>query len=95
MVETVADDTPAQALAGYSNNILWLIVIALMFARAFVKTASLARASESAFRNVSESVLALAEHEGFPAHAAAVRVRFATTPKMPPKPSAWAPSNRL
>jgi DASS family divalent anion:Na+ symporter len=30
--------TPAQALAGYSNNILWLIVIAFMFARAFVKT---------------------------------------------------------
>jgi histidinol dehydrogenase len=45
-------------------------------ARAFVKTASLARASESAFFNVSESVLALAEHEGFPAHAAAVRVRL-------------------
>src|SRR5262245_7791628 len=30
--------TPAQALVGYSNNILWLIVIAFMFARAFVKT---------------------------------------------------------
>jgi divalent anion:Na+ symporter, DASS family len=30
--------TPAQALAGYSNNILWLIIIAFMFARAFVKT---------------------------------------------------------
>jgi DASS family divalent anion:Na+ symporter len=30
--------TPAQALAGYSNSILWLIVIAFMFARAFVKT---------------------------------------------------------
>lgn len=30
--------TPAQALAGYSNNVLWLIVIAFMFARAFVKT---------------------------------------------------------
>jgi histidinol dehydrogenase len=29
-----------------------------------------------AFVNVSESVLALAEHEGFPAHAAAVRVRL-------------------
>ena len=45
--------------------------------RAFVKTASIARASESAFANVAESVLALAEHEGFPAHAAAVRVRLA------------------
>ena len=30
-------------------------------------------------RNVSESVLALAEHEGFPAHAAAVRVRLAAS----------------
>lgn len=30
--------TPAQALAGYSNTILWLIVIAFIFARAFVKT---------------------------------------------------------
>jgi histidinol dehydrogenase len=48
-------------------------------ARAFVKTASIARASEAAFRNVSESVLALAEHEGFPAHAAAVRVRLAAS----------------
>jgi histidinol dehydrogenase len=45
-------------------------------ARAFVKSASIARASRSAFANVSESVLALAEHEGFPAHAAAVRVRL-------------------
>ncbi|MDX6570018.1 MAG: Histidinol dehydrogenase, partial [Gaiellales bacterium] len=48
-------------------------------ARAFVKTASIARASEAAFRDVSESVLALAEHEGFPAHAAAVRVRLAAS----------------
>lgn len=30
--------TAAQALAGYSNNVLWLILIAFMFARAFVKT---------------------------------------------------------
>ena len=48
-------------------------------ARAFVKTASIARASETAFAHVSESVLALAEHEGFPAHAAAVRVRLAAS----------------
>jgi divalent anion:Na+ symporter, DASS family len=30
--------TPAQALSGYANNVLWLIMIAFMFARAFVKT---------------------------------------------------------
>jgi len=30
--------TVTQALAGYSNSVLWLIVIAFMFARAFVKT---------------------------------------------------------
>jgi histidinol dehydrogenase len=44
--------------------------------RSFVKTASIARASQSAFEAIAPSVLALAEHEGFPAHAAAVRVRL-------------------
>jgi DASS family divalent anion:Na+ symporter len=30
--------TPAQVLAGYSNNVLWLIIIAFIFARAFLAT---------------------------------------------------------
>jgi divalent anion:Na+ symporter, DASS family len=30
--------TATQTLAGYSNSVLWLIIIAFMFARAFVKT---------------------------------------------------------
>jgi histidinol dehydrogenase len=47
-------------------------------ARAFVKTASIARASRSAFEAIAPSVLALAEHEGFPAHAAAVELRLET-----------------
>ena len=45
-------------------------------ARAFVKTASIARASRAAFEAIAPSVLALAEHEGFPAHAAAVELRL-------------------
>jgi histidinol dehydrogenase len=52
-------------------------------ARSFVKTASIARASQSAFEAIAPSVLALAEHEGFPAHAAAVRVRLRPDPEGP------------
>jgi histidinol dehydrogenase len=42
---------------------------------AFTKKASLARANPAALGRLREAILALAEHEGFPAHAAAVRAR--------------------
>jgi histidinol dehydrogenase len=45
-------------------------------ARAFVKTASIARASREAFTALAPDVLALAEHEDFPAHARAVTIRL-------------------
>lgn len=51
--------TPAQALAGYSNNILWLIVIAFMFARAFVKTGLGRRIALSIIRRIGTSSLRL------------------------------------
>jgi histidinol dehydrogenase len=44
-------------------------------ARTFVKTSSIARTSRSALARLAPGLLALAEHEGFPAHAAAIRVR--------------------
>ena len=45
-------------------------------ANAFVKRTAIARADERALARMSASVLALADHEGFPAHAMALRRRF-------------------
>jgi histidinol dehydrogenase len=45
-------------------------------ANAFLKRTAVARADERALARMAPSVLALADHEGFPAHAAAVRRRF-------------------
>ncbi|MEY2626538.1 MAG: histidinol dehydrogenase, partial [Actinomycetota bacterium] len=45
-------------------------------ADAFLKRTAVARADESALRNMSESIVTLANHEGFPAHAAAITRRF-------------------
>jgi histidinol dehydrogenase len=45
-------------------------------ADAFLKRTAIARADESALRRMTPSVLALADHEGFPAHANALRRRW-------------------
>lgn len=42
---------------------------------AFLKRTAVARANAAALRRMSPSIVALAEHEGFPAHAAAIRRR--------------------
>jgi histidinol dehydrogenase len=44
-------------------------------ARTFVKTSSVARASREILAELSPGIVALAEYEGFPAHAAAIRIR--------------------
>ena len=44
-------------------------------ASTFLKRTAIARADERALRRMAPSVIALADHEGFPAHAAAVRRR--------------------
>ena len=44
-------------------------------AETFMKKTSVARADAAALESLSDAVLALAEHEGFPAHAAAIRAR--------------------
>ncbi|MFM9139220.1 MAG: histidinol dehydrogenase [Solirubrobacterales bacterium] len=44
-------------------------------AETFMKKTSIARADGQALESLSDAVLALAEHEGFPAHAAASRAR--------------------
>lgn len=44
-------------------------------ARAFVKTSSIGRTSPEALERLAPSIVALAEHEGFPAHANAIRIR--------------------
>lgn len=44
-------------------------------ARTFLKTSSIGRTSREALDRLAPAVLALAEHEGFPAHAAAMRAR--------------------
>jgi histidinol dehydrogenase len=43
---------------------------------AFLKRTAIARASEPALRRMSASIIALADHEGFPAHSNAIRRRF-------------------
>jgi histidinol dehydrogenase len=45
-------------------------------AEAFLKRTAVAEADESALARLAPSILALADHEGFPAHAAAIRRRF-------------------
>ena len=45
-------------------------------AETFLKKASIAKATPEALERLSAGVLALADHEGFPAHAAAVRARL-------------------
>lgn len=45
-------------------------------AEAFLKRTALAQASTDALRHMAPSILALADHEGFPAHANALRLRF-------------------
>jgi histidinol dehydrogenase len=42
----------------------------------FLKRTAVARADEAALRRMTPSVLALADHEGFPAHGNSLRVRF-------------------
>jgi histidinol dehydrogenase len=49
---------------------------------AFLKRTAVARADEGALRRMAPSVLALAEHEGFPAHGNAVRVRLGDPPSI-------------
>lgn len=44
-------------------------------ARTFVKTSSIGRVSPGALARLAPAILALAEHEGFPAHARAIRAR--------------------
>lgn len=44
-------------------------------ARAFVKTSSVGSATPEALARLAPAIIALAEHEGFPAHAAALRAR--------------------
>ncbi len=46
-------------------------------ALAFTKTISIARASEDALADLAPDILALADHEDFPAHAAVIRERLA------------------
>jgi histidinol dehydrogenase len=43
---------------------------------AFLKRTAIARADNAALRRLAPTVLALADIEGFPAHANAIRVRF-------------------
>ena len=48
-------------------------------AQTFLKRTAVARADETAIGRMAPSVIALADHEGFPAHAAALRRRHSST----------------
>jgi histidinol dehydrogenase len=45
-------------------------------AEAFLKRTAVAQADETAMRRMAPSVIALADHEGFPAHANSIRIRL-------------------
>jgi histidinol dehydrogenase len=47
-------------------------------ARTFLKTSSIAQTTTEALERLAPGIIALAEHEGFPAHAAALRARGLT-----------------
>jgi histidinol dehydrogenase len=47
---------------------------------AFLKRTAIARADETALARMAPSIIALADHEGFPAHAAAIRRRAGAMP---------------
>jgi histidinol dehydrogenase len=57
---------PTGGFAKYSSGVT---------ARTFTKTTSVARTSSDALAQLAPGILALAEHEAFPGHAAAIRVR--------------------
>lgn len=57
---------PTGGFARYSSGVT---------ARTFTKTTSVARTSSEALKRLAPGILALAQHEAFPAHAAAIRVR--------------------
>jgi histidinol dehydrogenase len=79
--EILLGDTPfaaANYLIGVPNTLptgRYARLTSGITARAFVKTSSIARTSPGALAELSPGIVALAEHEGFPAHAAAIRVR--------------------
>ena len=43
---------------------------------AFLKRTAVAKANESALRNMAPTVIALSDHEGFSAHGEALKIRF-------------------
>jgi histidinol dehydrogenase len=47
-------------------------------ADAFLKRTAIARSNETALRRMAPSIITLANHEGFPAHANAITNRFTT-----------------
>jgi histidinol dehydrogenase len=87
--EILLGDTPfaaANYLIGVPNTLptgRYARVSSGVTARTFLKTSSLARTSRAALAELSPGIVALARHEGFPAHAAAIAVRG-----LPPAPGA-------
>jgi histidinol dehydrogenase len=79
--EILLGDTPfaaANYLIGVPNTLptgRYARLTSGVTARTFLKTSSVARTSRAALAGLAQGVVALATHEGFPAHAAAVRAR--------------------
>jgi histidinol dehydrogenase len=62
---------------------------------AFLKRTAIARATAGALARMAPSIVALADHEGFPAHAAAVRSRTETVVQDRPDPAVSKRQNGL
>jgi histidinol dehydrogenase len=79
--EILLGDTPfaaANYLIGVPNTLptgRYARLASGVNARTFVKTTSIARTSPAALGELSAGIIALARHEGFPAHAAAILAR--------------------
>jgi histidinol dehydrogenase len=84
--EILLGDTPfaaANYLLGVPNTLptgRYARLASGVTARTFLKTSSIARTSSDALAALAPGIVALAEHEGFPAHAAAIRTRGLVPP---------------
>lgn len=79
--EILLGDTPFSAanyLLGIPNTLptgRFARLTSGVTARTFLKTSSIGRTSREALAGLAPGIVALAEHEGFPAHAASIRAR--------------------
>ena len=87
--EILLGDTPfaaANYLIGVPNTLptgRYARLSSGVTARTFLKTSSIAQTSRAGLARLAPGIVALADHEGFPAHAAAITIRGLGRPSGP------------